>query len=125
MLDLSPNVVFLVYNCHYMTNICANANRFINVIKNKHVHTDYEGLDMDDNGPTFGFDFNKGSNSRPLSRGRHVCPSNWKANHRCPEPDQNPVWRDDGERPYTSTESGSMVLEHLRTGGQIAELSKL
>lgn len=83
---------------------------------------------MEDNGPTFGYDFNsdpKKSGSRAPARGRHVCPQNWKKTHTCPEPDQKPVWRNDGEWLHTSTESGSMVLSHRRTAGQVVELSKL
>ena len=74
MVNLSPETVFLVYNCYYMPNICANAKHFSNVVKIYYVHGDDDGLDLldiDDKGPTFGYDLNTGKKSTSRAEARY------------------------------------------------------
>lgn len=131
--------MYVVYNCHYMTNICKNAHDFLTYDpRGRHLHGDghFEldaspGVPTENNAPTFGYDFQtQGRTSRKNLRRKQSCPDNWKTTHPCPEPDQRPVWREIGEWWTTSIESSGadkekMVLEHLRTGGQIAQRSKV
>ncbi|KAK4102737.1 glycoside hydrolase family 55 protein [Parathielavia hyrcaniae] len=133
VIDISPEVVYLAYNCHYMTSICDNAHIFMQSDRGLHLHGDgHAELDTPYQGaPTFGYDFNTGKlGSRRSDRGDHSCPGTWKNNHVCPETNQKPVWREIGEWMYTEIEPSGQdhefnVLRHLRAVNQIAQRSKI
>ncbi|KAK4101430.1 hypothetical protein N658DRAFT_60238 [Parathielavia hyrcaniae] len=44
VIDISPEVVYLTYNCHHMTSICDNAYIFIQSDRGLHLHGDGDGI---------------------------------------------------------------------------------
>jgi hypothetical protein len=123
VIDLSPEAVVLVYNCYYMTNICKNANDWLQTPRGMRPHPNSE-LPND----IFGYDFNTGKRrTRAAKRRDHSCPGNWKDTHSCPEPDQRTVFRQDGPWWTTDLEPNTKInlLQHRRVGGRIVQMSNV
>ncbi|KAI0191651.1 glycoside hydrolase family 55 protein [Astrocystis sublimbata] len=103
VLDLYPQSVLLVYNCFYMTAICRNMANFAHTSRglNPHAHSCVPRN-------RYGYDFNTGAcTSRQGRRRSQSCPSSWKRTHTCPEFDQAPIFRHDGEWWTTDTKGPS------------------
>jgi len=118
VIDLSPETVYLMYNCYYMNSICANAKHFMDTTRGKRLHED-DDLDLETAAKTFGFDLNTGKKSRKTDRRDQSCPETWKDGHACPENGQVEPWRNDRQWWTEKTESGSNVLMHLRAGQNV------
>ncbi len=88
VIDLRPETVILWYNCHYLQDICKNAENFLATPRGISLHSDSS---LDNAGfRTFGYDANTGESSayRDERRRSRSCPTNWKNTHSCPEVDQ-------------------------------------
>lgn len=131
MVDLSPQRVYLIYNCYYMKDICKNAANFYTTQRGLVLHP-RSGL------PTyvFGYDFSTGkslSRWRSANRREHSCPSKrqpmWKDFHFCPESNQRTVMRHDGAWYTTALEDPDedplAIKNRYLPNGQLAELSKI
>ncbi|KAI0097347.1 glycoside hydrolase family 55 protein [Nemania sp. FL0031] len=103
VIDLYPQSVLLVYNCFYMTAICRNAYNFANTERGMTLHpTSYVG------NKRYGYDLNTGGSTARTSRRRsQSCPGSWKNRHVCPEFDQAPIYRHDGQWWTTDTRGPS------------------
>lgn len=75
-----------------MTAICRNAANFQNTPRGKLPHPK-SAIPAD----WFGYDFNTDHGGRSDKRRSRSCPSNWKNTHLCPEFDQAPIFRQDGQ----------------------------
>lgn len=113
VINIEPLTVYLIYNCHYMRDICKNADNFEATPRGRNLHP-ISGLPNN----VYGYDLNSGDNappppgqtkSRQESRRDKSCPRNWKNNHRCPETDQQRPMRHDGEWFTTAIEAGSTI----------------
>ncbi|KAH8812142.1 pectate lyase superfamily protein-domain-containing protein [Xylogone sp. PMI_703] len=129
VVDLSPQSVYLIYNCYYMKDICKNSANFYRTVRGGITHPT-SGL------PTyiFGYDFNTGKSrsSRQSMRRSHSCPTSgslaWKNQHPCPEVDQRTVMRHNGPWYTTALEDGTTIngIKNLRgPNNQIVEYSKV
>lgn len=90
--------VLLVYNCHYMIEICKNADNWFSVNRAT-MHSDSKLPHRDS---TFGWDFDTGTrknrkDNRKNRRREKSCHSNWKdtPKDRCPEAGQEKPYRHD------------------------------
>lgn len=125
VIDLGPETVYLVYNCFYMKDICQNYLNFRASVRGMNTHP-ISGIDS----LTFGYDFHKatGKNSRPSKRRIQSCPSSWKNSHSCPETNQLPVMRHDGQwftnrlEPFTSINE---IQNKRDLQGNVLEYSKV
>ncbi|KAL7624109.1 hypothetical protein AAE478_005666 [Parahypoxylon ruwenzoriense] len=107
--DFRPTIVFLEYNCFYMTAICQNAQQFINSARGQSRKWR----------TAFSYDFG----GRTTKRREASCPSSWKGYHLCPEVArpgnlaQPTVMRQDGPWPYTALDPVQVpvnVIQHIR-----------
>lgn len=96
-------LVYLTYNCHYMTAICQNAGNFMYSPR---------GLNRSQQN-MFSYDFGRRTSRRRTAS----CPPSWRAWHFCPELNQPPVWRQDGRWPYIAldpVQTPPNVIQHIR-----------
>lgn len=116
VINLRPRIVWLVYNCFYMRNICKNVENFYATQRGKRLHP-VSGLPND----IFGYDFYTGKHAKTHSslRREQSCPTKkkptWNQRHPCPEDNQRTVMRHDG--PWWTTS-----LEPLTTMNEIMHL---
>ncbi|OTA63183.1 glycoside hydrolase family 55 protein [Hypoxylon sp. EC38] len=87
-----------------MREICRNYANFLRTSRGAMPHPN-SGLPY----YIYGYDFNTGrrSTSHSTKRRDQSCPGNWKDKHPCPEVDQQPVMRHDGEWYTTDLEPGT------------------
>lgn len=127
VVNLSPEFVYLIYNCYYMRDICKNAYNFQQSHRGRYLHLSSEL-------PTsvYGYDFNTGkeSSKRSTKRRKQSCPSArgkaWKDSHPCPETNQREVMRHDGAWFSRDLEPGTSQNEIMNKRGannQITEYS--
>jgi hypothetical protein len=119
----------MVYNCHYMTNICKNLQNFAATPRGLNLHPG-NAIPKD----IFTFDFDtedQGAQSRADLRREQSCPKKtWKAKHKCPETvpgQQQKVWRHDGPWWTMDLEDNTKTneLKHKRDGnGNVIEKSQ-
>jgi len=98
VINIRPRIVWLVYNCYYMRDICKNVDNFEQTARGKHLHPT-SGLPND----IFGYDFFTGKNKQTHQslRREQSCPTKprgwgWARFHTCPEDNQRTVMRHDG-----------------------------
>lgn len=130
MVDLSPERVYLVYNCYYMRDICKNVANFYATQRGKVPHP-RSGLPS----YVFGYDFSTGKDRnrfRSPNRREHSCPSSsvlkWKDFHSCPESNQRKVMRHNGEWYTTELEEPDvdpLAIRNLYVAGQLVEESRV
>ncbi|KAK1991996.1 pectin lyase-like protein [Colletotrichum falcatum] len=108
VVDLTPESLFLVYNCYYMKDICYNAVNFFQSSRGRNLHPNSQIPSGQ-----LGYDFNtgKGSTTHSSQRRDQSCPGSWKNNHLCPEYNQRPVMRHDGAWYTTDLEPGTTINE--------------
>ncbi|KAF2271266.1 pectin lyase-like protein [Westerdykella ornata] len=106
VIDLGHESVWLVYNCHYMKDICKNAYNFENTPRGIYPHPKSDIAQH-----VYGYDFNSGreSTTHASQRRKQSCPRSWKTSHKCPEADQRTVMRHDGPWLTTELEPGTRV----------------
>jgi hypothetical protein len=118
ILDLSPTVVFLEYNCYYMRDICKNAQNWFDTPRGQSRSPRNR----------FAYDLNTGKRKRNDKRRDKSCPSSWKNKHPCPETDQGIVMRHDGPWQHKALEPGTKVNEikaKRDANGRITEKSQV
>lgn len=96
-------LIFLEYNCAYMTAICENAENFLATPRAQARRYPY----------AFAYDLG----GRTTKRRRASCPSSWAKTHSCPEFNQPTVWRQDGAWWTTALDPVQVpnnVIEHVR-----------
>lgn len=108
-----------------MKDICYNAVNFFQSPRGLNLHPDSQLPPGQ-----LGYDFNTGKDSTTHSTQRRdqSCPGTWKKNHLCPEYNQRPVMRHDGEWYTTELEPGTKINEikaRPAMNGRPAETSKL
>ncbi|KYK61874.1 Pectin lyase fold/virulence factor [Drechmeria coniospora] len=119
VINVHPHTVYLSYNCHYMRDICKNAELFQASARGLNLHP-ASGIDNN----VYGYDLDTGDapTGEPRScqeyRRDASCPPGWKDTHTCPEVDQRKPMKSNGEWFTTSLEPGTTVnnLQHLRDG---------
>ncbi|KAI1452083.1 glycoside hydrolase family 55 protein [Annulohypoxylon moriforme] len=119
IVDLSTtNPVYLFYNCFYMHDICVNYVNFMKTSRGQMPHP-RSGLPS----YIFGYDLNTGTGRQTHSSQRRSksCPDSWKDYHLCPESNQRPVMRHDGEWYTTELEPATErnTIRNDRRTGQI------
>lgn len=122
--SLETNAVFLEYNCFYMRDICRNAENFMKSPR---------GVQFFTRSTSFGYDYNTGKKGRSAKRREQSCPTGksngWIIGHKCPETDQNEIWRHDGPWPYKALEDPAndpKTIKHERdSNGNIVRKSKI
>lgn len=90
------HIVTLVYNCHFMIEICENADKWLKSTRARDIHKS-SGLPLG----IFGWDFDTGTRTNRRANRKHrrrqaSCPGSWKGKHKCPELlGQKRPWRHD------------------------------
>ncbi|KAL8363406.1 hypothetical protein RB601_009262 [Gaeumannomyces tritici] len=102
VVDLSPELVVLEYNCRYMPNICKNADNWFNTTRGKEHKRKY--------GMRFAFDRNTKKGSRKERRRDHSC-KNFVNTDTCPHSDSAIVMRQDGPWRFKDLEPGTTINE--------------
>lgn len=90
-----------------MIEICVNARRFLASQRGRNLHA-ASGI----SNSIFGYDLDTGKDepkSHQAWRRDASCPSSWKNNHACPEPDQSKPWKTQGEWFTDLLEPGTSV----------------
>ncbi|KAL2066965.1 hypothetical protein VTL71DRAFT_1389 [Oculimacula yallundae] len=103
VIDLSPDLVVLTYNCYYMRDICKNAENWYKTPRGQN----RSPLNR------FGYDFHTGKKSTWRNQRRRAasCGSGWDSNKNCPHSDQNIIMRHDGKWDYKALEPGTKIAE--------------
>jgi hypothetical protein len=94
VVSLGTVVPYLIYNCHYMRDICVNYQQFALSARGQALHPQ-SGLAND----VFGYDFDTGDvepRSHQDYRRGASCPSRWAITHPCPETAQFNPMRNNG-----------------------------
>ncbi|KAK3946878.1 hypothetical protein QBC32DRAFT_225327, partial [Pseudoneurospora amorphoporcata] len=131
VVNTQPYTVVLIYNCHYIVEICKNAENFAATLRGQNLHP-VSGLPND----VYGFDFDIGEWEKGLqqpsshqdARRDESCPRSWKDTHSCPETDQKKPWRNDGEW-FTIVKEPNIVMNELANkkdvNGNVISYSKI
>lgn len=112
VLNVEPYNVYLIYNCHYMREVCKNAEIFGQSARGQNLHPG-SGIPND----VYGYDLNTGEadageeKTHQERRRAASCPSSWKKNHPCPESDgtQQKPMRHNGEWFFRELEPGTTL----------------
>jgi hypothetical protein len=102
VIDVSPELAVLEYNCWYMKDICKNAQNWYATPRGQNRAAPNR----------FAYDFatGKASTWRNQQRRRASC-GGWNSNTNCPHTDQGIVMRHDGPWQYKELEPGTTIAE--------------
>lgn len=102
VIDISPDLVVLEYNCWYMKDICKNADNWYKTPRGQARAVPNR----------FAYDFatGKASTWRNQQRRRASC-GGWDSNRNCPHSDQGIVMRHDGPWQYKDLEPQTTIAE--------------
>lgn len=131
MINIDPYTVYLIYNCHYMIEICRNAVAFEGTARGQDLHPSGDVAN-----DIYGYDLDTGDNptGQPRSHQEYrraaSCPDAWKASHPCPESDgtQSPPMRHDGPWFTTALEPGTTMnnlMNQRNAQGTITKYSNI
>lgn len=102
VIDISPTLVVLEYNCYYMKSICKNADNWFKTPRGQARNPRNR----------FTYDFNTGSQSRWRNQKRRTASCRgWDSNRNCPHSDQEIVMRHDGPWKFKDLEPGTSIAE--------------
>ncbi|KAK0103224.1 hypothetical protein ONS95_005259 [Cadophora gregata] len=102
VIDLTPELVVLEYNCFYMRDICKNAANWYATPRGQARPVP--------NRFTYDFMTGKKSTARNQRRRSASC-GTWNSNTNCPHSDQNIIMRHDGPWQYKDLEPGTTIAE--------------